>query len=158
MYDSAINICIISYLLTKKEKKGKGKGKKGKNLFCFVCMILLLYTKMYMCLYLVIKINCMYTWWVDCSMSYVNCFLIVPSCYWRGLYRHSLLSNPIDLSIKYLKWNEKTFEEISKFSNGNHLGWRTGLTDLRFKGYHCPWTITVKFGVIWFYKFRHLNI
>ena len=35
LYDSAINIHIISYLLTKKEKK-------GKNLFCFVCMILLL--------------------------------------------------------------------------------------------------------------------
>jgi hypothetical protein len=29
--------------------------------------------------FLVIKMNCMYTWWVDCSMSYVNCFLIVPS-------------------------------------------------------------------------------
>jgi uncharacterized membrane protein len=65
---------IISYLLTKKEKK-------GKHLFCFVCMILLL---IYMCLCLVIKMNCMYTWWVDCSMSYVNCFLIVPSCCWRG--------------------------------------------------------------------------
>jgi hypothetical protein len=35
LYDSAINIHIISYLLTKKEKK-------GKTLFCFVCMILLL--------------------------------------------------------------------------------------------------------------------
>jgi hypothetical protein len=45
LYDSAINIRIISYLLTKKEKKGKEKGKKGKNLFCFVCMILLLIYK-----------------------------------------------------------------------------------------------------------------
>jgi hypothetical protein len=27
--------------------------------------------------------NCMYTWWVDCSMSYVNCVQIVPSCCWR---------------------------------------------------------------------------
>ena len=45
MYDSAINIRIISYLLTKKEKKGKEKGKKGKNLFSFVCMILLLIYK-----------------------------------------------------------------------------------------------------------------
>ena len=45
LYDSAINIRIISYLLTKKEKKGKKKGKKGKNLFCFVCMILLLIYK-----------------------------------------------------------------------------------------------------------------
>jgi hypothetical protein len=48
----------------------KKKEKKGENLFCFVCMILLL---IYMCLCLVIKMNCMYTWWVDCSMSYVNC-------------------------------------------------------------------------------------
>jgi hypothetical protein len=47
----------------------------------FFCMILLL---IYMCLCLVIKMNCMYTWWVDCSMSDVNCFLIVPSCCWRG--------------------------------------------------------------------------
>jgi predicted DNA binding CopG/RHH family protein len=55
LYDSAINIRIISYLLTKKKKR---KGRKGKNLFCFVCMILLL---IYMCLCLVIKMNCMYT-------------------------------------------------------------------------------------------------
>ena len=41
MYDSSINIRIISYLLTKKEEKGKEKGKKGKHLVCFVCMILL---------------------------------------------------------------------------------------------------------------------
>ena len=39
LYDSAINIRIISYLLTKKETKGKEKGKKGKErgksfLFC----------------------------------------------------------------------------------------------------------------------------
>ena len=39
----------------------------------------------YMCLCLVIKMNCMYTWWVDWSMSYVNCVQIVPSCCWRGL-------------------------------------------------------------------------
>jgi hypothetical protein len=31
LYDPAINIHIISYLLTTK------KEKKGKNLFCFVC-------------------------------------------------------------------------------------------------------------------------
>jgi hypothetical protein len=36
LYDPAINIHIISYLLTQK------KEKKGKNLFCFDCMILLL--------------------------------------------------------------------------------------------------------------------
>jgi hypothetical protein len=37
-----------------------------------------------LCLCLVIKMYCMYTWWVDCSMSYVNCVQIVPSCCWRG--------------------------------------------------------------------------
>jgi hypothetical protein len=41
LYNSAINICIISYLLTKKEKKGKKKGKKEIFVFLFVCMILL---------------------------------------------------------------------------------------------------------------------
>jgi hypothetical protein len=55
---------IISYLLTQK------KEKKGKNLFCFDCMILLL---IYMCLCLVIKMNCMYTWWVDCSIKKLYC-------------------------------------------------------------------------------------
>ena len=72
LYDSAINIRIILYLLTKKETKGKEKGKKGKNLFCFVCMyhtykqntsriIMILLVLIYMCLCLVIKMNCMYT-------------------------------------------------------------------------------------------------
>ena len=103
LYDSAINIRIISYRLTKKEKKGKEKGKKGKNLFLFVCMILLL---IYMCLCLVIKMNCMYTCWVDCFMFYVNCFLMFHLVVGEDLYRHSLLSNHIDLSIKYLKWND----------------------------------------------------
>jgi hypothetical protein len=98
LYDSAINIHIISYLLTKKEKK-------GKNLFCFVCMILLL---IYMCLCLVIERNCMYTWWVDCSMSYVNCFLIVPSCCWRGfVYRQSYW---FINRIFEMKWNEDKFK------------------------------------------------
>ena len=54
LYDPAINIHIISYILYHIKKK----EKKGKNLFCFVCMILLL---IYMCLCLVIKMNCMYT-------------------------------------------------------------------------------------------------
>ena len=76
LYHSAINIHIISYLLTNKKKE-----MKWKNPFCFACMTLLL---IYMCLCLVLKMNCMYTCWVDCSMSNVNCVLFIPACYWRG--------------------------------------------------------------------------
>jgi hypothetical protein len=41
------------------------------------------------------------------------------------------------------------FEEISIFSNGGHLGYRTALTDTILKGTH-PWTIPARFGLIWF--------
>ena len=41
------------------------------------------------------------------------------------------------------------FEEISIFSNGGHLGYRTELTDTIFKG-----TIPARFGLIWFSGFR----
>jgi hypothetical protein len=37
------------------------------------------------------------------------------------------------------------FEEISIFSNGGHLGYRTALTDTIFKGDH-PRFISAKFG------------
>jgi hypothetical protein len=37
------------------------------------------------------------------------------------------------------------FEEISIFSNGGHLGYRTGLTDTILKGDH-PRIISAKFG------------
>jgi hypothetical protein len=67
--------CLLT-LKSSEEWRSPLFGKKGKNLFCFVCIILLL---IYMCLCLVIKMNCMYTWWVDCSMSYVNCVQMVPS-------------------------------------------------------------------------------
>jgi hypothetical protein len=45
------------------------------------------------------------------------------------------------------------FEEISIFSNGGHLGYRTALTDTILKGTH-PRTIPAKFGLIWFSGFR----
>jgi hypothetical protein len=41
------------------------------------------------------------------------------------------------------------FEEISIFSNGGHIGYRTALTDTILKGTH-PVTIPAKFGLIWF--------
>ena len=45
------------------------------------------------------------------------------------------------------------FEEISIFSNGGHLGYRTVLTDIILKGTH-PGTIPARFGLIWFSGFR----
>jgi hypothetical protein len=38
------------------------------------------------------------------------------------------------------------FEEISIFSNGGHLGYRTALTDTILKGTH-PGTIPARFGL-----------
>ena len=45
------------------------------------------------------------------------------------------------------------FEEISIFSNGGHLGYRTALTDTMLKGTH-PGTIPARLGLIWFSSFR----
>ena len=45
------------------------------------------------------------------------------------------------------------FEEISIFSNGGHLGYRTALTDTILSGTH-PGTIPARFGLIWFSGFR----
>ena len=45
------------------------------------------------------------------------------------------------------------FEEISIFSNGGHLGYRTAQTDIILKGTH-PGTIPARFGLIWFSGFR----
>jgi hypothetical protein len=45
------------------------------------------------------------------------------------------------------------FEEISIFSNGGHLGYRTALTETILRGIH-PGTIPVRFGLIWFSGFR----
>ena len=46
-----------------------------------------------------------------------------------------------------------SFEEISIFSNGGHLGYRTALTDTILKGDH-PRIISAKFGWDWFSSFR----
>ena len=45
------------------------------------------------------------------------------------------------------------FEEISIFSNGGHLGYRTALTDTILKGDH-PTIISAKFGWDWLFSFR----
>jgi hypothetical protein len=45
------------------------------------------------------------------------------------------------------------FEEISIFSNGGHLGYKTALTDTILKETHLG-TIPVRFGLIWFCGFR----
>jgi hypothetical protein len=49
------------------------------------------------------------------------------------------------------------FEEISIFSNGSHLGYRTALTETILKGTH-PVTIPVRFGLIWFSGFREEDL
>jgi hypothetical protein len=43
------------------------------------------------------------------------------------------------------------FEEISIFSNGGHLGYRTALTDTIFKRDH-PRIISAKFGKLLYFK------
>ena len=45
------------------------------------------------------------------------------------------------------------FEEISIFSNGGHLGYRTVLMDTILKG-TLPGTMSARFGLIWFSGFR----
>jgi hypothetical protein len=45
------------------------------------------------------------------------------------------------------------FEEISIFSHGGHLGYRTALTDTILKGEH-PRIISAKFGRDWLSSFR----
>jgi hypothetical protein len=46
-------------------------------------------------------------------------------------------------TVLYLRW--PPFEEISIFSNGSHLGYRTALTDTILKGDH-PRIISAEFG------------
>jgi hypothetical protein len=50
-----------------------------------------------------------------------------------------------------------SFEEISIFSDGGHLGWRAWLSGIILKGTH-PGTITARFGLIWFSAFRGENL
>jgi hypothetical protein len=45
------------------------------------------------------------------------------------------------------------FEEISIFSNGGHLGYRTALTETILRETN-PGTIPARFGLIWFNSFR----
>ena len=46
-----------------------------------------------------------------------------------------------------------TIEEISIFSNSNHIEWCAGLSDTNLKGDH-PTTIPSKIGLIWLNTFR----
>jgi hypothetical protein len=45
------------------------------------------------------------------------------------------------------------FEDISIFSNGAHLGYRTALMDTILRGTH-PGTIPARFGLIWRRRFK----
>ena len=66
------------------------------------------------------------------------------SCMWGLTY----------LGIFWLKIEQFwPFEEISIFSHGGHLGYRTALTDKIFKGDH-PRFISAKFGWDWHSSFR----
>jgi hypothetical protein len=47
--------------------------------------------------------------------------------------------------LKIEKRGDEILEEISNFSNGGHLGYRTALTDIFLKGDH-PRTISAKLG------------
>jgi hypothetical protein len=49
------------------------------------------------------------------------------------------------------------FDEISIFSNGSHLGYKTALTDIILRG-TLPGTIPARFGLIWFSGFRGENL
>jgi hypothetical protein len=56
-----------------------------------------------------------------------------------------------NLNQTLLTWS--LFKEISIFSNGGHLGYRTALTDTDLKGDH-PRIISAKFGWDWLSSFR----
>jgi hypothetical protein len=59
-----------------------------------------------------------------------------------------------NLGIFWLKIEQFwPFEEISIFSNGSHLGYRTELTDTSLKGNHLR-IISAKFGGDWLSSFR----
>jgi hypothetical protein len=59
-----------------------------------------------------------------------------------------------NLGIFWLKIEQFwSFEEISIFSNGGHLGYRTALMDTILKGDH-PRIISAKFGRDWLSSFR----
>ena len=56
-------------------------------------------------------------------------------------------------SFRFIIKQQWTIEEISIFSNSNHLEWRAGLSDTILKGTN-PRTIPARFGLIWFRGFR----
>ena len=63
------------------------------------------------------------------------------------------LSMQQNLYTKTTECNSRTFEEISIFSNGGHLGWRAWLSDICFKGNPLR-MIQDKFGLNWPNGFR----
>ena len=66
----------------------------------------------------------------------------------------SLCLNSSNLGTFWLKIEQFwQFEEISIFSNGGHLGYRTALTDTILKGDHLR-IISAKFGSDWLSSFR----
>ena len=70
------------------------------------------------------------------------------------LKRSSLCLYSSNLGTFWLKIEQFCpFEDISIFSNGSHLGYRTALTDTILKGTH-PGTIPARFGLFWFSGFR----
>jgi hypothetical protein len=76
--------------------------------------------------------NVSYSYMARSSLTYIPVF---PLC----LYSSNL--GTFWLKIEQF-WS---FEEISIFSNGGHLGYRTALTDTILKGDH-PRIISAKFG------------
>jgi hypothetical protein len=72
---------------------------------------------------------------------------------WPPLLKIEISSNGQSCSIlsqkvpkfELYKHNDELFEEISIFSNGGHLGYRTALTDTILKGDHLR-IISAKFG------------
>ena len=56
-------------------------------------------------------------------------------------------------SIRFIIKQQWTIEEISIFSNSNHLEWRAELSDTILK-WDSRRTIPAKFGLIWFSGFR----
>jgi hypothetical protein len=69
------------------------------------------------------------------------------------LYKHNDVRFNIYYGIFYELWTFTDFEEISMFSNGGHLGYRTALTDKILKGDHLR-IISAKFGWDWLSSFR----
>ena len=77
----------------------------------------------------------------------------------------SLCFNSSNLGTFWLKIEQFwPFEEISIFSNGSHLGYRTALPDTEggavghnFERTH-PGTIPARFGLIWFSGFREEDL